>query len=75
MDAAPDRPWLREVPAAQTLRQVWAEHDTDRPGPLRWREVHEMPPPADLITSPYDVDSPRPDRYRWRIPGKGCQPV
>jgi transposase len=57
VDAAPDLPWLREVPAVQTLRQVWAEHYTDPPGPLRWREAPEMPPPADLITSPYDVEA------------------
>jgi transposase len=57
VDAAPDRPWLREVPAVQTLRQVWAEHDTDPPGPLRWREAPAMPSPADLITSPYDVEA------------------
>jgi transposase len=57
VDAASDLPWLREVPAVQTLRQVWAEHYTDPPGPLRWRERHEMPSPADLITSPYDVEA------------------
>jgi transposase len=57
VDAAPDLPWLREVPAVQTWRQVWAEHYTDPPAPLRWREAPEMPPPADLITSPYDVEA------------------
>jgi transposase len=57
VDAATDLPWLREVPAVRTLRYVWAEQYTDPPGPLRWREVHEMPPPADLITSPHDVEA------------------
>jgi transposase len=57
VDTASDLPWLREVPAVQTLRQVWAEHYTDPPGPLRWRERHEMPSPADLITSPYEVEA------------------
>jgi transposase len=57
VDAAPDLPWLCEVPAVQTLRQVWAEPYTDPPGPLRWREAHEMPPPADLIASPDDVEA------------------
>jgi len=28
VDTDPDLPWLREVPAVQTLRQVWAEHYT-----------------------------------------------
>jgi transposase len=41
----------------ETLRQVWAEQYTDPPGPLRWREAHEMPSPADLITPPYDVEA------------------
>ena len=44
VDAATDLPWLREVPAVQTLRQVWAEHYTDPPGPLRWREAKEHAP-------------------------------
>jgi transposase len=57
VDTTSDLPWLREVPAVQTLRQVWAEHYTDPSGPLRWRERHEMPSPADLITSPYDVEA------------------
>ena len=57
VDTASDLPWLREVPTVQTLRQVWAEPYTDPPGPLRWRERHEMPSPADLITSPYDVEA------------------
>ena len=57
VDTLADLPWLREVPAVQTRRQVWAEHYTDPPGPLRGRERHEMPSPADLITSPYDVEA------------------
>ena len=35
-----------QIPAVQTLRQVWAEQYTDPPGPLRWRAVKEraLPP-------------------------------
>ena len=55
--AATELPWLREVPAVKTLQQVWTEQYTDPPGPLRWREAHEMPAPADLITSPYDPEA------------------
>jgi transposase len=33
VEAATDLPWVREVPAVQTLRQVWAEQYTDPPGP------------------------------------------
>jgi transposase len=54
LDAVADLPWLREVPAVQTLRQVWAEQYTDPPGPLRWRELKDRAPSAELIASPYD---------------------
>jgi transposase len=33
--AATDLPWLQQVPAVQTLRQVWAEQYTDPLGPPR----------------------------------------
>jgi transposase len=57
VEAATELPWLREIPAVKTLQQVWAEQYTDPPGPLRWREAHEMPAPADLIASPYDPEA------------------
>jgi transposase len=57
VETATDLPWLREVPAVKTLRDVWAEQYTDPPGPLRWRELPEMPAPADLIASPYDLEA------------------
>jgi hypothetical protein len=52
VEAATDLPWLQQVPAVQTLRQVWAEQYTDPPGPLRWREVKERVASAELIASP-----------------------
>jgi transposase len=57
VDAATDLPWLREVPAVQTLRQVWMEQYTDPPGPLRWRTVKERASAAELIASPYDSEA------------------
>jgi len=57
VETATDLPWLCEIPAVKTLRDVWAEQYTDPPGPLRWRELHEMPAPADLIASPYDLEA------------------
>jgi transposase len=57
ISAATDRPWLREIPAVQTLQQVWAEQYTDPPGPLRWRAVAERAPSAEVIASPYDADA------------------
>jgi transposase len=57
VDAATDLPWLREVPAVQTLRQVWVEQYTDPPGPLRWRAVNDRVSAAELIASPYDPEA------------------
>ena len=57
VEAATDLPWLREIPAVQTLRQVWTEQYTDPPGPLRWRAVNERVPAAALIASPYDPEA------------------
>jgi transposase len=54
---ASEQEWLQKVPAVRVLRQVWAEQyvmDTDE---LRWREVKEMPPPAEMIASPYDPEA------------------
>jgi hypothetical protein len=51
VDVATELPWLRALPAIQTLRQVWAEQYTDSPGPLRWRAVQERVPSAQLIAS------------------------
>jgi transposase len=57
VEAATDLPWLQHIPAVATLRRVWAEQYTDPPGPLRWREVKDRPPAAELIASPYDTDA------------------
>jgi transposase len=57
IEAAADYPWLAQVPAVVTLRRVWSEQYIGEPGQLRWREVQEMPSPAELITSPYDPEA------------------
>jgi transposase len=57
IEAAVDQPWLQEVPAVKTLRQVWAEQYSEVNGKLGWREVKDMPSPADLIASPYDTEA------------------
>ena len=52
--------WLRELPAVQTLRQVWLQNDhapeDPRAGP-RPREARDQPPKARAIASPYDPDA------------------
>ncbi|HRW67824.1 MAG TPA: IS1182 family transposase [Candidatus Competibacter sp.] len=57
IDAATDQPWLVAVPAAQRLRQVWAEQYIKDGAQLRWRTAEEMPAPATLIASPYDPEA------------------
>jgi transposase len=57
IDAASAPPWLREVPAVQTLRRVWAEQYTDVEGTLQWREAKDMPSPAELLASPYEPEA------------------
>lgn len=57
VDTATDQPVLAQLPAVVTLRRVWAEQYAGTPGELRWREVKDMPSPAGLISSPYDVEA------------------
>ena len=57
MDAATEHRWLQEIPAVPTLRQVWVEQYVTVQGRLVWREVNDMPSPADLTASPYDPEA------------------
>jgi transposase len=57
VDAATDQPVLAQIPTVLTLRRVWAEQYVGPPGQLRWREVKDMPSPAELISSPYDPEA------------------
>jgi transposase len=53
---APD--WLRVVPAVVTLRRVWIQNYTwTEAGTLRWRTNDEIPPSAQYIGSPYDLEA------------------
>lgn len=54
-DAAPN--WLREVPAIEILRRVWVHTFYQECGQVRWRDQDNQPPPAQRITSPYDLDA------------------
>src|SRR5262249_58156859 len=45
------------IPTVLTLRRVWTEQYVGQPGQLRWREVKDLPAPAELISSPYDPDA------------------
>lgn len=49
--------WLREVPAVQTLRQVWVQHYQRVAGTVQWRATDNIPPATTFISSPYDRDA------------------
>lgn len=49
---------LAELPAVVIFKRVWEEQFVeDDDGQLRFRDVKEMPPPASLVTSPYDTEA------------------
>lgn len=54
IDAAVEGSCLAELPAIQTLRQVWADHYTAPPDPITWRCPKDLPPSGQQIASPYD---------------------
>ncbi len=57
---APTTPsWLRELPAVQTLRQVWVQqfYAVALEQPMQWRTAEDLPPAPLLISSPYDPDA------------------
>jgi transposase len=50
---------LGDLPAIQVLRRVWLQqfYATPPDQPIRWRAATDLPPSAQLICSPYDVDA------------------
>jgi len=51
--------WLRDIPAVQTLRQMWLQqyYAPDARGTLRLRAPQDRPPGALLLQSPDDLDA------------------
>ena len=52
-------PWLREIPAVETLRQVWVQQYYLKEETVQWRSIeeHGIPPAHLFINSPYDPDA------------------
>ena len=50
-------PWLREVPAVETLRRVWVQNYAQDEGAARWRADDNIPPASQFISSPYDPEA------------------
>ena len=55
--AASSPVWLRELPAVETLRQVWMQNFSLTDGKVQWRGSDDIPPSARFIGSPYDVQA------------------
>lgn len=64
---------LREGPKVKTLEVIWAQQyervstpkatrGASHCGPVRWKELHELPRSAEQLESPYDLDA----RYRHK---------
>src|SRR6266705_2882536 len=49
--------WLAALPAVETLRRVWVQQFFVEEGGCRWRTNENIPPPALIIASPYDLDA------------------
>jgi transposase len=65
---SPDREWLCEIPAVQTLRQVWLQRYYVDEGRVHWRKKGNLPPAERRIISPYDTEA----RYSTRRSTKWC---
>ncbi|MEW5985070.1 MAG: IS1182 family transposase [Chloroflexota bacterium] len=49
--------WLREIPAVETLRQVWVQNFYEDQAVLHWRHAGNIPPAAKAICSPFDTQA------------------
>jgi len=48
---------LRQAPAVEALRQIWLQNYYQAEGQLHWRQAGNLPPSAQMIRSPYDLQS------------------
>ncbi len=58
VDAAEELPYLKEIPAVRTLRQVWAEQfGAGSDGPPHFKAASELPPASGQLVSAYDTEA------------------
>ncbi len=50
-------PWLREIPAVETLRITWIQQYWIDNGQLHWRSHKDLPPSGLRSNSPYDTEA------------------
>jgi transposase len=49
--------WLRQIPAVETLRQVWIQQYYCSDDKIRWRTQEEAPPASIMRSSPYEPNA------------------
>src|SRR5712691_4830975 len=57
IDTTAELNWLQHVPAVQILRRVWLRQFELVDGQAHFRANDNIPPPAKMICSPYDVEA------------------
>lgn len=57
LQGATAQPWLWEIPAVETLRQVWVQQFWCDNEQVHLRDVKDMPPVGAWIRSPFDVEA------------------
>ncbi len=53
----PELSWLRQVRAVEILRCLWVQQFEQIDGQARFRSDENIPPPAKMICSPYEVEA------------------
>jgi len=61
--------FLREIPAAEILRQIWVQNYRCDNGQLHWREPSDIPAATRFINSPYDQEARYGKKYSMRWTG------
>jgi transposase len=57
LEQTPTLTWTRNLPAVETLRQVWVQQFYADGPSARWREASDLPPSRLLICTPYDPEA------------------
>ena len=57
LDGETAPPELRQLPAVETLRQVWEQNFRLKDGEVAWRKAEDLPPTGHYITSPSDTEA------------------
>ncbi len=57
LDGETAPPQLGQLPAVETLRQVWEQNFRLKDGQVEWRKTEDLPPTGQYISSPYDTEA------------------